>query len=344
MRRIRFAHLHPKRPNVPSASPLETLIIVPRQKFVDVDIPQVFSLRENYSETIAVIDKLRTQVIDNCKPVLLLFDNVKSIEPAAILILAAEIERCRRFRRLNRGLIINGTYPSEMDVFLQLREMGFYKLIGVPERSEIPDDRESVDRPRFLKFFTFSQVLAGMAAQLSDLFSVGAFAMTDLVRGRMTGALKEAMGNAVEHAYVRPGRFPVQTGKWWCAAYVNPFQSEMMIILYDQGVGIPETLDATLFEAIKAIVTTRAWQPGDGHMIAAATELFRTSTGQSGRGRGFRDMKKFIDSCDDGELRVLSNRGSYCYMKGMERISDEVASICGTLVEWRVRHGQPVDF
>jgi hypothetical protein len=79
-------------------------------------------------------------------------------------------------------------------------------------------------------------------------------------------------------------------------------------------------------------------------MIAAATELYRTSTGQSGRGRGFRDMKRFIDECDDGELRVLSNRGSYRYMKDGEQIDDQEFSIGGTLIEWRVRHGQAVEF
>jgi hypothetical protein len=95
---------------------------------------------------------------------------------------------------------------------------------------------------------------------------------------------------------------------------------------------------------VKAIITRWAWSPGDGHMIAAATEIYRTSTGQSGRGRGFRDMNRFIDECDDGELRVLSNRGSYRYIKDQEQIDDEELSIGGTLIEWRVRHGQAVDF
>lgn len=117
-----------------------------------------------------------------------------------------------------------------------------------------------------------------------------------------------------------------------------------MIGLLDHGVGVPETLDATVLEMVKAAITRWSWRPGDGHMIAAATEIYRTSTGQRGRGRGFRDMKRFIDTCDDGELRVLSNRGGYRYMKGEEQIDDQELSIGGTLIEWRVRHGQLVDF
>ena len=84
-------------------------------------------------------------------------------------------------------------------------------------------------------------------------------------------------------------------------------------------------------------MTTGSVQPSDGEMIKAATELFRTSTDQSGRGRGFRDMKRFVDESTDGELRVLSNRGVYHYMKADERIGDHDRSIGGTLLEWRIR-------
>lgn len=307
-------------------------------------LPACFSLRDNYAETAAAIDQLRRTVLIEDRPALIVFDNVEVLEPAATLLLSAEIRRCKEFRIHAGNVLINGTYPPDRNLVLQLREMGFYKMIGVPERSDIEDDRDEEDRPRYLNFFTFDVVEARAAALLTDLVSVGAFEMNDQTKRRMTGAVKEAMGNAVEHAYPRAGDLPAEPGRWYCTAYVNPAAGEMMIGLLDHGVGVPETLDPTALERVKAAITRWSWSPGDGHMIAAATEIYRTSTGQSGRGRGFRDMKRFIDECDDGELRVLSNRGSYRYMKGEEHIGDEELSIGGTLIEWRVRHGQPVDF
>jgi hypothetical protein len=117
----------------------------------------------------------------------------------------------------------------------------------------------------------------------------------------------------------------------------------MMIMILDQGIGIPKRLEPTIFEQVKAIMRL-TMAPSDGNMISAATELWRTSTGQGGRGRGFQDMKRFIDTCDDGELRVFSNRGAYTYMKdAAASVADFKDSMGGTLVQWRVRHAEKVE-
>ncbi len=162
--------------------------------------------------------------------------------------------------------------------------------------------------------------------------------MAELAQNRMTAALKEAMGNAHEHAYDRPTELPFLPHRWWIAGHLDPRNNEMMILILDLGIGIPNHLKPSLYEQVCAIFDWSA-TPSDGAMIRAATELYRTSTGQEGRGKGFRDMKRFIDVCDDGELRVLSNRGSYTYRKNeLESFADHDTSIGGTLIEWRVRH------
>src|SRR3546814_15751737 len=81
-------------------------------------------------------------------------------------------------------------------------------------------------------------------------------------------------------------------------------------------------------------------QPSDGEMILAATEYHRSGTGGKGRGRGFADMKRFVDICTDGELRVLSNRGSYHYLSGAEAHGNAETSLGGTLLEWRFQIGR----
>jgi hypothetical protein len=239
--------------------------------------------------------------------------------------------------------MVSGNYPLAKEVFLQLREMNFFKLMQVDALDEqMPDEREREGRPYLLPFFSFRQVEPEVAAQIVDLVDATSVTMTAVAKRRMTGALKEAMGNAVEHAYIETGPYQVLSDRYWVAGYVNPTDQEMMLMLFDQGVGIPETLGPTRFERIKAVLSLN-WTPSDGNMIAAATELHRTSTEEPGRGRGFRDMKNFIDLCDDGELRILSNRGRYIYSKTGQDVTDEALSIGGTLIEWRVRHGQTVE-
>lgn len=299
------------------------------------------SLRLNYAETLAPITRMREAVLLENKPVLLYFDRVENIEPAAALLLTAEADRCRRLRSYRGQQMVTGTYPASSEVFLLLREMGFYKVMRANEREEIPDERERAGRPYFLPFASFKLVHAEVAARLVELIADTSVTMSPVARRRLVGALKEAMGNAVEHAYSAETPYEVLSDRYWVAGYINPDINEAMLILFDQGVGIPETLGSTKFEQILAFLRLQ-WQPSDGHMIAAATELHRTSTGERGRGKGFRDMKRFIDLCDDGELRVLSNRGGYRYMKTVDEITDQEQSVGGTLVEWRIRHEQTV--
>jgi hypothetical protein len=290
---------------------------------------------------------LRDSVLLRNEPVMIYFDQVASLEPAALLLLIAEIYRCRNLRPSRGGRIVNGNYPTQKDVFLQLREMGFYRLIEVDERLSIPDGEQKKDRPYFIPFATHKGVNPEFAATFCELASTGAFPMNEVALGRMVGALKEAMGNAEEHAYALPEHFsltyPIMSGRWWVTGYVDPTNHEMMITFFDQGVGIPNKLEAELFDIVRSALSTKTWSPSDGYMIAAATELYRTSTGLSGRGKGFRDMKKFVDTCDDGELWVLSNRGSYRYVRDKEHIADNTASIVGTLIEWRVRHSAAIE-
>jgi anti-sigma regulatory factor (Ser/Thr protein kinase) len=280
-------------------------------------------------------------VLKHNTPILLYFDKMKQLGPAAALVLVSEIYRCRQLRKWRGGTTVTGTYPESKEIFLLLREMGFYKVLAVDEHWSIPDGRPKKG-PYFIPFRTMNTVHPQLAASFCDVVAVGAFKMHELTQGRMVAAVKEAMLNAHEHAYQIRGEYDVMPKRWWLAGYVNPTTCEMMVMILDQGVGIPNTLDPTTYEKLNALLNL-SLQPSDGNMIAAATELFRTSTGQSGRGRGFQDMKRFIDTCDDGELRVLSNGGAYSYLKGARKIEDFGSSIGGTLVQWRVRHGKTVE-
>ncbi|MCA1510248.1 hypothetical protein [Bradyrhizobium sp. NBAIM01] len=301
-------------------------------------IPSVFSLRTNYEETVAVLATIRDLVLGRRIPVFLYFNQLQELEPAAALLLVAEVFRCRQLRVWRSGRSVIGNYPSDRNVFFQLREMGFFRVLGLNEIDEIEDQRPRGERPYYVRFHSMNSVHPGLAASFCDLVVKGAFEMSALAKSRMVAALKEAMGNAHEHAYVTRGDYDAMPQRWWLAGYVNPAHKEMMVLILDQGVGIPRTLLPTVFEALKAILNT-GWAPTDGNMIAAATELHRTSTSQRGRGRGFQDMKRFIDTCDDGELRVCSNRGLYTYAKNNhETTTDFPSSIGGTLIQWRVRH------
>lgn len=308
-------------------------------------VPKVLSLKTNFDETIALINDIRKIVFDLRHKVFLHFNELDEIEPAAALLLVAEIFRCNNLRPARNGSRVFGNYPKHEKALIALREMGFYRLLRVSDMPSLANNEEERAGPLFMQFRSMTKVNAQFAAAFCAIVSRGVFDLGSENRRRMVAALKEAMGNAHEHAYVRAAEYPSMRHRWYVSAYLDPARCEMLVVILDQGIGIPNRLDANTYDTINAALKFRLVPslngivPSDGHMIAAATELHRTSTGRRGRGKGFRDMKRLVGACDDGELRVRSNRGSYVFTKSLETIEDHRVSISGTLIEWRIRHG-----
>lgn len=308
-------------------------------------VPRIFSYAENFEKSQATINEIIEHGLINRTPLEIRFDTTEILEPAAALALAAEIYRCRKLRVFRRGEFVTGTYPDSHKVHMQLSELGFFKLLKIAENLPPQSDSDDSFRQIFLPFFTSNRVEPAGVDRFVSVIENYVMDLDLVARGRLVGAIKEAMGNVDEHAYVNPSSVQRMNKRWYMSARVDVQNHEVMVILYDQGVGIPGTISPDLLERIRATVALQAdaaLHVSDGYTIKLATELWRTGTGQSGRGRGFRDMKRFVEMCADGELRVLSNRGYYSYVRDGEDSGNHVASLGGTLIQWRFRNDAPL--
>jgi hypothetical protein len=309
-------------------------------------LPTAFSLHDNHEETVDVLRRLREHTLRRNGTVMLHFSDVEEVDAAAALALVAEIYRIRNLRSIQS---VTGTYPRSRAIYDLLKNMGFYRLLNIAERNDVPEPEADPSKPIFLPFITGNKVSAEMVDRFVDVIENNLFSLNEVARGRLVAAIIEAMNNTLDHAHPVRVQNETMTHRWWMSSWVNVIDKEITVLLFDQGVGIPNTLDPTIYERIRAallgVVTLRSMSahPSDGEMILAATEFHRTGTGESGRGRGFRNMKQFVDVCADGELRVLSNRGRYSYLVGTEAYADESSSIGGTVIEWRFRHEGPVE-
>ena len=317
----------------------------------DVDREQIYlpdecSLHDRHDDLTNMLTLLRNATLVRGVSAMLHFEDVVRIDPAAAIVLLAEIHRIRNLRGVDSVL---GTYPRLRTVYDHLVEMGFYRLLSVSELDNIPAPEASSRRPVFLRFITGNRVDATLVDSFVSVLEKHIFTMNEKARGRLVAAVVEAMANTLDHAHPTPVPGMTMTNRWWMTSWVDLAAQEVTIMLFDQGVGIPVTLEPTAYESIRAaligFVTLRgiAASPLDGEMILAATEFHRSSTGQPGRGKGFKNMKQFVDICTDGELRVLSNRGRYSYVAGRNECGDMINSIGGTLVEWRFRHNGSVE-
>ena len=317
----------------------------PKLERAQIIMPKVFSLTTNYAETMGVIRDMRVAALAERRSIMLHFTTLEAIEPAAGLVLVAEIDRLRSLRGHSS---VTGTYPTNHAIYNLLCEMGFFSLLKIVEIARRPTISDDDDGTVFLRFMSDNRVPAEEVDRFVSIIEKHIVSLNTLARERLVAAIIEAMANTLDHAHPAPVHLETMRNRWWMSSRVSLTENEVTIVLFDQGVGIPSTLDPTAYESIRAVLSSLtklrlSAQPTDGEMILAATEYHRSGTGSDGRGRGFADMKRFVDICADGELRVLSNRGSYHYVSGKDGYQNAEISLGGTLIEWRFRHGGLVE-
>lgn len=312
-------------------------------------LPAIFSFRDNFDESASALEQIRQVAMHEKRNFLVHLEQLQEVEPAAALALTSEIFRARK---VNGHLSATGTYPRSSRVYQNLSDMGFFSLLDVIDWADRPADLADPRRPLWMRFVTSNAFEQDLVDSFVSLIEAALFPLNPLARGRLVGAIKEAMSNVIDHAHPASVQPMPMRDRWWMTAWLDREQNEVTIIFYDQGVGIPATLDPNDYEIISSALRNisklnlRAVRagPSDGEMILAATELHRSGTGRKGRGRGFQDMKRFVQTADDGELQVLSNRGSYRYMgDNDETYSDHESLLGGTVIEWRFRNNAALE-
>ncbi|MBF0267582.1 MAG: hypothetical protein HQL44_03205 [Alphaproteobacteria bacterium] len=298
-------------------------------------VPECLSLTDNYEETCELLTALPNLVFKEKMKVFLHFSKLRVLEPMATLLLTGEIYRCHHVLQDFRFKGINGNYPTDPNTFKQLDDFGFYSLLNIPSP---PPAATGSGSTHFIRYFSHNKVLAEKASILLGSIISKAFDVEEASQRYLGSALVEAMNNTVEHAYKKRPSLPVMPKRWWFGGAVDSVNKEFNILLHDQGIGIPETIEPSLLQQARILMGS-VFSGKDGAKIALATKLGESSTKQPGRGKGFETMKKAVRSCDDGELTVLSNSGIYRYnSQGIETHDDHTISINGTILQWRVRH------
>ena len=238
---------------------------------------------------------------------------------------------------LNRNLRTVDVDEWDSTVRSLLADMGFFDLLQVsnPQANLVPNDPSI--RASFVKFRTGSKV---------DGEAIEELRRTDLApfvgvpnRHQLYAAVTEAMTNVVHHAYPHS---PPPRPNWWLSASYDTVNSEVVIMIYDQGEGIPETLPRKFPEHLRSLMPGSVTKD-HARMIEAAHELSRSSTGQAHRGRGLeRDIREYVKilSCHS-RYRVVSLRGEYVLEKpatgpSKDLLKNHSRSLSGTLIEWKL--------
>ena len=200
-----------------------------------IECPEDFSLESNFDEVVGVVQRIRSQSgRRNSDGIYIDFRPIRRLSVTAALILAAELDRWNQVKRRSRLKAVDvGNWDSSVRVLL--RDMGFFGLLQIEgDAVDLPDGESDI---RYLKFrsgrYAEGEAIARLQAEdLEPIFG-------ELPRKQyLYAAVTEAMTNVVQHAYEPSRRYP----RWWLAGGWNARTSQVAIVIYDRGMGIPRTL------------------------------------------------------------------------------------------------------
>ena len=297
--------------------------------FINLPCPEHLSFERDYEGVLKLISNIRDHSRrSRNERIYINFAPIRTVAPSGALVLAAELDRWNsllgrsRFRRAD-------TSTWAPNVRRLLGQMGFFDLLNLDCAPDVPSG-DSL----YVKFRSGTKV-DGEAVE--DLRQIDLEPFVSVPKERLLfAAVTEAMTNVVHHAY-RGGHSGPE--KWWLSAAHEA--NEVVILIYDQGAGIPKTLPLTLGERMRDLVPERL-ATHDGKLIEVAHQFSRSETRERHRGRGLqRDVRRYIEAHEGrGMYRVISGRGEYTVPAGTGvegRVNSLPRPLQGTLIEWRLK-------
>ena len=312
-----------------------------------IECPEIFSLSENFSGVTEVLHQIRErtepQRQERNERTYINFRKIRKLSPAAALVLAAELDRWNKIPKKHGPLKTVDVLEWDPQIRRLLGDMGFFDLLRVVAPAT-PEENEKI---RYVKFHT------GKKADGEAIVSLRKEHLDPVVGGfpgkrSLYAAVTEAMTNVVHHAYekTQSGLSFQKLHNWWLSASYNSADREVTILLYDQGVGIPETLPRKFREQLRGLVTNHN---DHAQMIKAAHDLSRSANEKQHRGHGLqRDVRAYLQNLNClGQYRVASLKGEYIYRKLVdgthhEDLENHDQPLHGTLIEWKLWYSRRV--
>ncbi|MCB5412178.1 hypothetical protein [Pseudogemmobacter faecipullorum] len=317
----------------PSGGKLRTIII---------EAPSVCDFADNYDATVSFLIRLKRAALaegrrERRRRVTVDMARIEHISIDAALVLAAEFDRWQVMKGVKLRPL---THSWAAGVRNTLCQLGLFELLRMTPFLEAEPD--VFDDVTVLKLVSCDTADGRTVAAISEHLQWVAKALGQ--SPYIYEAMFEAAYNSVLHAYpdTYAFKYPPIRRRWWATARWSVPENELRFLVYDQGVGIAETLPRWKnWEHIVTFLSRIAPAASPlfkehATMISAALEVSRTSR-SGGHGQGLSDIVAPIEELQAGELRILSGKGEVMYYPdGRTVLTEHDQHIGGTLVEWKL--------
>ena len=306
--------------------------------FDRIPCPENLSLEDNFDAVTKLIHDIRDRSQPNRNQRTYIdFKQIRRVTPSGALVIAAELDRWNHLPwHRHRTMTALDLYQWHPNVRRLLDEMGFFELLGMSP----PSSESAPSGERYVKFRSGATVDGAVIDNLRKLDLAPYISVPN--RNLLFSAVTEAMTNVKHHAYDNHDHSVYMVGPkyWWLSAAYDTQKNELIIMIYDQGLGIPGTLPRTRREELRTLLPEYL-SADDARLIEAAHGLSRSKTDEWYRGSGLhRDIRRYIAEFDGtGTYRIISGRGEYTVSAGPDGRPTRrsfARSLNGTFIQWRL--------
>lgn len=309
--------------------------------------PADFRLEANPDEILSFVYELRRQVFIHDRfrgfrnkrrpPLYVDLDAITHIDLEGALVLTAEFQRISLVYK-TRPFLDDANWNRGVRAILH--GLGLYEVVQAMRAADAPDiDDIAGDLNNAgiaIVPFVSCHEADPAKAQTLRLALREHCATTDEAQLAVYDCLVEAFTNAVQHAYrdeIDGDGLP-RVKRWWAGALVDKRSRTLLLAVYDQGVGIPQTLTRRpWWRSIKDHIR----EDSDAGMIEGALEYGRSGTiDPEGRGNGLWRMCELTNAFHAADVRFTSLKGQVLYPKnGPPQRNILKTRFAGTMVRWR---------
>lgn len=260
-----------------------------------------------------------------------------------------KIDNEKRFLKYNKKFGLKNADEKLKHLF---HEIGYWNYFGIKKPYNVS---KSIEDTYFLS------LKSSIVSDIDSLNDIKKFINTKVsifndynLEYKLDDAIKEAMGNSLEHAY--PDDF-VEIGKdrlrWWICGHFDKKTKVLQIVFYDYGIGIRESMSRNMGEEAKKYL----WDSLSDNFIKDDSDLIEQaidgklskykSYTERDRGKGFKRFQDLAQSLSlDCELKVISSKGKYTFTydnisKNKTQKKENLNQIIdGMLIKWTIKLGE----
>lgn len=323
-------------------------VVCPQGSLI-LNLPEVLDFENNYDDSARTISIFRRALESGIRISYVSFEKLKHVSPSCVMAFAsyADIWKSKAPQVYARC----ETWAPEVEA--AFAQTGFFDMLRIRH----DDSRiQNLSGRRYMPLRSCNVVTTegrDVGSETKRLREdVESFIGRSLKGVRMYDSVSEAILNVRNHAYkgmVR-GRLPF---RWWISVSYDDAKSELGIIIFDHGYGIPRTMKtSTKFARIRRLMSFREGGWSEESRLCVAFERYRRKNGTArpfveGRGHGCEDIARLIQKegankvREGSQLSVISGKARYdlvnTIIAGRGAAKSLEHKLQGTLIEWKIK-------